>query len=308
MNDKPQISDDDATLSSLLNLAGPTDQIAGDVEKRVYASVKNEWSQSNGAGRITRWGVPMALAATVLLAFFMNQSNVPVESRSIGNILGSGNDVFVGDVIDTRVDGGLSLWLNGDISLRVDEQTVLKVAAEDEFTLMAGRIYIDTGDRIYSDRHVAIHTASGSAIDVGTQFSVSYDHADMSVAVREGRVDLSDGEQTHSAEQGQKLTLRPGRSAELDSVPIAGPEWEWAIALAPDFVLQEHSLLDFLKWASRETGMELEFDSDDVRSAARIAQPYGSIEGLSPLQAVEAVLATTQLRYTIKGDTISISK
>lgn len=298
--------DDDATLSTLLNLAGPTDQIPDAIEDRVYANVRSEWSRSASRPRIARWTVPFALAATVLLAFFINSSSVEVELHPIGSVLADGSSVFVGDVIDTDANGGMSIWLDGDISLRVDENTLLQVAAANKFTLLAGRVYVDTGDRIYASRHITIATATGTATDIGTQFSVSYRAADMSVAVREGSVDLSDGQATHTAVRGDKLTLRPGRPVETGLVPIAGPEWQWAVALAPQFVLSEHTLLEFLKWVARETGMELVFDSDEVRAAVRVSRSYGSIEGLTPLQAAEAVLATTQFDYSIAGNTISI--
>jgi ferric-dicitrate binding protein FerR (iron transport regulator) len=300
--------DDDAALSKLLNLAGPPEQISGAVEGRVYARVRSEWSQSSRPSQVVRWGLPLALAATVLIAFFISSPGTKVEVRSIGSVLASGQEVFVGDVIDTSTGGGMSVWLDGDISLRIDENTQLQVAAINQFTLMAGRVYVDTGDRIYATRHITVETASGKATDIGTQFSVSYEKTEMSVAVREGRVELSDGHANHNAAKGEKLTLRPGRTVEFDTVPIAGPEWEWAVALAPAFVLQDHSLLEFLKWAARETGMNLVFDSGEVRAAARVSRSYGSIDGLTPLEAVEAVLATTQFDYSIDGNTISIGK
>jgi ferric-dicitrate binding protein FerR (iron transport regulator) len=299
---------DDSALSTLLNLAGPTAEISPQIEKRVYANVRGEWSRTANRPRAARWVIPFALAATVLIAVLINDPVTDTARHAIGTVASSGDEVFVGDVIDTDVDSGMSIWLNDEISLRVDQDTVLSVVAADKFELMAGRVYIDTGDRIYSDRHITIVTASGRATDIGTQFSVSYDDADMSVAVREGRVDLTGDRESRSAVRGQKLTLRAGQAIQVGSVELVGPEWDWAVALAPEFALEEHSLLDFLKWVSRETGLELVFNSDDVRAAARISRAYGSIEGLTPLEAVEAVLATTQFRYSIDGNTISIAQ
>ena len=129
----------------------------------------------------------------------------------------------------------------------------------------------------------------------------------MSVAVREGRVDLTDGRQSSSAMRGERMTLRSGGSIEIDAVQIAGPQWQWAVALAPQFELENHTLLEFLKWASRETGMELVFDTNETRAATRVSRSYGSIDGLTPLEAVEAVLATTEFKYVIDGQSISIS-
>jgi ferric-dicitrate binding protein FerR (iron transport regulator) len=302
----------------LLKLAGPSAEIPQQLEQRVYQKVRSEWQQSSQQARgrtawskrapLMRWALPLAMAASVLVAVLLIPANPDAPLRSVGNVLADGRQVFVGDHIDTASDGATSILLDGDISLRVDNHTQLQIVAADEFALLSGRVYIDTGDRIYSDRHVTITTASGSATDIGTQFSVSYAQDLMSVAVREGRVDLSDKQHSYSAVRGQKVSLRDGQTAQIDAVEIAGAEWQWAIALAPDFDLEQHSVLDFLKWAARETGLELVFDDDQVRSAARTARSHGSISGLSPLEAVEAVLATTQFRYSIDGDTLLIQK
>jgi ferric-dicitrate binding protein FerR (iron transport regulator) len=304
---KDMTDENDSTLSALLKLAGPTEEISTDVEQRVYGKVRDAWEESSNRSGPLRWAIPLALAATVLIAISLNSSNTDAPLHSVGTYAQSGARIYVGDVIDTSIDGGQTIALSGDISLRVDQNTRLEVGDTGEFTLMAGRIYVDTGDRIYSDRHIIVHTASGTATDIGTQFSVAYRNASMSVAVREGRVDLTDGRQSSSAMRGERMTLRSGGSVEIDAVQIVGPEWEWAVALAPQFELEGHTLLEFLKWGSRETGMQLVFDTDEARAATRISRSYGSIDGLTPLEAVEAVLATTEFNYAIDGDTISIS-
>jgi hypothetical protein len=304
---KDMTDENDSTLSALLKLAGPTEEISTDVEQRVYGKVRDEWQQTATRPRSYRWTIPIALAASVLVAISLNSFDTVTPVRSAGFNVQSGASVFVGDVIDTSIDGGQTIALSGDISLRVDQNTRLAVDAAGEFTLMAGRIYVDTGDRIYADRHIIVNTVHGTATDIGTQFSVAQSDASMSVAVREGRVDLTDGRQSSSATRGEKMTLRSGGSIEIDALQIIGPEWEWAIALAPQFELESHTLLEFLKWASRETGMELVFDTDESRASARVSKSYGSIDGLAPLEAVEAVLATTEFNYVIDGDSISIS-
>ena len=299
--------ENDSTLSALLKLAGPTEEISTEVEQRVYGRVKEEWEQAAGGSRSYRWAIPLALAATVLVVISLSSSNTEIPMHSVGTYVDTGSPIFIGDVIETGAEGGQSIALGGEISLRVDQNTFLEVDGAGEFSLMAGRIYVDTGDRIYADRHIIVHTASGTATDIGTQFSVAYADTVMRVAVREGRVDLTDGRLSSSAMRGERMTLQSGGSIENDEVPVAGSEWEWAVALAPQFSLGDHTLLEFLKWASREAGMDLEFDTVETRAVARASKSYGSIDGLTPLQAVEAVLATTEFKFSIVGNTISIS-
>jgi len=316
-NKQPDDSND--TLTALLKLAGPSAEIDRDIEARVYANVRREWSRGNTWLRPARWAVPLALAASILIAFGLNESDNAPQARAIGAVtvltgdaqtagLAVGDNIFTGDVLDTSNRQGLSLLFADDISVRLDADTLLRADSASEFTLLAGRVYIDTGDRIYADRHVTVNTASGTATDIGTQFSVGLDNADMSVAVREGQVDLKEGGQVYSAMRGEKVTVRPGKAAQFDTVSVRGEEWDWAVALAPTFDIENKSVLEFLKWVSRETGMALEIESDAVRMETMRPRLHGSVDGMSPLEALDAVLATTQFEYSIEGDTITVRK
>lgn len=308
----------DDTLAAVLKLAGPSPVIDREVEHRVYANVKQEWSRSRHRSSAMRWAVPVALAASVLVAISLidSPSTIPAPT-AIGtvSIIGSGTDnvahavgdaIYASDVLDTSGQGGMSVMLAKDISLRIDANTLLRVDAASEFTLLTGRIYIDTGDRIYPDRHVTIYTATGTATDVGTQFSVRFKDADMSIAVREGLVNVKEGSRTHSARRGDRVTVRPGTGAQFDSVEVYGPEWAWVTALASEFVIENSSLLEFLRWVERETGMELEIESEAIRIETRRSRLHGSIAGMAPLDALEAVLATTQFTYSIDDGRIVI--
>jgi len=315
VQDKPS-NDNNDTLTALIKLAGPSAEIDSRVEDRVYTAVHREWSRNKPWSQPVRWALPFALAASILIAFSLRESDTVPQPQTVGSVtvamgetgLKVGDHVNTGDVLDTSNGHGVSLALNDDISLRVDAETLIKVDSANEFTLMAGRIYIDTGDRIYSDRHVTVHTASGVATDVGTQFSVRFENADMSVAVREGQVDLNEGDQIHTAQRGDKITVRPGKAAQYDVVPVTGEQWGWALALAPTFDIENRSLLDFLRWVARETGLELSIESDEMRMETMRPKLHGSVDGMSPLEALEAVLATTDFEYSIDGDTIKVSK
>ena len=130
----------------------------------------------------------------------------------------------------------------------------------------------------------------------------------MSVAVREGRVDVARDQSSFTALAGDRLTLQPGREIVVDKVTPYDPSWQWAISLAPSFDIENRSLMDFLKWASRETGKTLVFPNDDVRMAAMGTDIFGSIRNFTPAEAIESVLSTTQFRYRIDEKSITITK
>lgn len=309
---------DDDALATLMTLAGPRAVVPLDIEHRVRDIVRNEWRRSTTVVRTMRWAVPVAMAASLVIAIGINSNSQSplVSAPAVGAIalvagvdtasLVVGNKVRVGDVL-TTVDGqGVSVALNGDISLRIAAASAVRVDAMDEYSLITGQLYVDTGETIYPDKRITVSTPYGSATDIGTQFSVSFDGAMMDVAVREGRVDVTDSVATYATEAGHRLALRNGGVAVVDPMAIDDPTFEWAIALAPTFEIENESLLDFLKWASRETGKELVFAGNDVRLAAMGIKLHGTLPKLSPIEAAEAVLATTKFTFRIDGSTISI--
>jgi hypothetical protein len=84
--------------------------------------------------------------------------------------------------------------------------------------------------------------------------------------------------------------------------------WNWASALAPALDLNDKSLLELLRWAARETGLELVFEDDELRMRAMRTDIHGSVSNFTPLEVLESVLATTTFRYRIEADRIVIQR
>lgn len=312
---------DERTVAALMNLAGPRAAIPDAIEKRVHAAVRRDWEGSTRRKTILRWSVPAALAATVLIAISVGTRSPEVTPQAIGVVasvnneataaaknLNVGSEVFPGQIVETADEFAVSVLLAGDVSLRLAAGSSISFTAADEVTLHRGTVYADSGDRIYRDRHLTVHTRNGSATDIGTQFSVAIEDDQLQVAVREGRVDVTHQDLLHTAQAGKKLTLQKGAAVVIDEVSPYDASWAWAVSLAPEFQLENRSVLDFLKWAARETGKSLDFSGDDVRMAAMRTEVFGSIDGLSPSEALEAVLATTEFRYRIDERSITISR
>jgi hypothetical protein len=306
-------ADADDSLAALMNLAGPRADIPADVEARVHTRVQDEWRNATVGQRRARWAIPAALAATVLIALAFTVQQTDVRQPALGSVSyasgGSravGEPVHAGDQIETRAGEGISISLGNSISLRIAASTSLRIDRQDEITLLHGTVYADSGDRIYRDRHLVINTDAGTATDIGTQFSVAYDDDVLSVAVREGRVDVVREQASFSAEAGDRLIVKSDGVAVYGEISSHDPSWAWAAALAPPFDLENRSLLDFLHWAARETGKSLVFSSDDVRMAARSTHVFGSIRNFTPAEAIQSVLSTTQFAYEISDSSIMI--
>lgn len=331
---------DDETVERLLRLAGPREPIPEDVaarvydrvhrewqassrppdSSRVYRRVRREWKRDATIRRVRRWAVPIALAASVVVAVTMLLQPPPsapdrIALGTIARVVGAGatgpaigQPVYAGDVLETGTGEKLSILINDGESLRIDEETTLAFVARDEFRLDSGRMYADTGDFMYRDRGLIIHTAMGSVTDVGTQFSVQATAERLDVAVREGRVDVSHGASEFVAVAGERLSLDRSGEPEVGSVEPYDAFWNWTAALAPSFDIENKSLLDFLRWAARETGRELVFEDNELRMSAMRTDLHGSVEDFQPLEALESVLATTNFRYRIQADRIVIER
>jgi ferric-dicitrate binding protein FerR (iron transport regulator) len=326
--------DDDTALASIIKLAGERPDIPMAVESRVYHRVQEEWQNATASpnsdkvyrkvhstwrrGNLMRWLLPAGVAATAIMAtVFMSQPD-PVPLRvvaTVSTVIGaepfsatyaSGSVVYAGDVIATGEGEGLSLLLARNESLRIDENTQLRVDATDQYTLLSGRVYADTGQFIYRNGGLKIDTPLGLVTDVGTQFSVTATNESLDVAVREGRVDVQTASQVHAARMGQRMLLAPGEGAAVTDLDTHDDYWDWIVDLTPAFDLTNRSLLDFLKWAARETGRELVFISDESRMSAMRTDVHGSVSGLTPEEALQAILATTTIRYRIELDKIII--
>ena len=286
--------------------------------ERVYANVRREWKQTPARSLMRRWALPVALAAVAILAVAVIiqrapqiPSNVPVGTivRNLDDgsrHFAEGSPVYPGETIVTGSDGGMSVTLANAESLRLDAATRLSVITSDQFRLHEGRIYADTGDFMYRDKGLIIETRLGTVTDVGTQFSVHAYGDILDVAVREGRVDIMDDTQEVVAVAGERMILEGGRHTTRQMLEAHDDYWNWMTDLTPSYDLENRSLLDFLRWAARETGRELEFEDNELLMAAMRTDLHGSVRDVTPVEAVAAVMSTTNFKYRLEKTKIVI--
>ena len=327
-------------IEKLLKLAGPRAEIPDGVEQRTYELVRREWQassrQPDGSkiynkvrrawrrkGRLERlflWSLPLGGATAAVIAMFVMMQPGPTPTISVATIskivqpataagrYARNMNVYAGTSLSTGEDEGLSLLLARSESLRIDENTEVRVDAKDLFTLIRGRVYVDTGQFVYRDGGLNIRTEFGSVTDVGTQFSVSTTDRSLVVAVREGRVDINSDNEAFVVMVGEHMTLQRNAAPQVSAIDANDERWNWVAELAPDFDIENRSLFDFLKWAARETGRELVFESDELRMLTMRTDIHGQISKLTPDEALRAVLPTTTVRYRIESAKIFIEQ
>jgi ferric-dicitrate binding protein FerR (iron transport regulator) len=192
------------------------------------------------------------------------------------------------------------------VSLRLDQGTIVKVASADELVLTAGALYIDS--QAQNPQELTVRTDAGSVRHVGTQYEVRTHADDMVVSVREGRVVIANAAGTSSGVAGEEIRVTPRGQIVRGTVAAHDPRWQWASRTAPQFDINDHTLAVFLEWVARETGRKVVYASSEAQSAANELKLRGSIVGLDPDTALNAVLSTTQLhRYQTKDELIGIA-
>lgn len=345
MNDESDKSNErnHAAIGRPLRLAGRRPAVPDHVEARVYARVHDEWQRATrepGEEQVyravhkawrskNRWSawrlaMPLALAASVILAIFLvvKPDLVPAPDSvdyvigSVARVVGGdrsqlpapGTRLVRGQRVATGPGEGLSVRVTGSESVRLAENTTVIFDGRHELTLLAGRIYADTGDFVYRDRNLVVTTPAGKVTDIGTRFVVAIDDTRLEVAVREGRVDVKRGANEHVAVGGERMTIAADGDVAVEDVAAHADYWNWAAGLAPAYDIDGKSLFDFLRWAARETGHELVFGDDEVRLAAMRTDLHGSIEGFAPLNAIDSVIATTSFRYRVDAGRIIIER
>jgi ferric-dicitrate binding protein FerR (iron transport regulator) len=179
----------------------------------------------------------------------------------------------------------------------VDEGSRVRIESPRDVVLIGGRIYVETNSRVGSNEALQVHTSFGDVRDVGTRFEVRVGDGQLRVRVRDGEVIVNAG--TDSARAGRGMEIATGaRGLETRAVASFGADWDWVAKTSPPFVLAGRTLAEFLDWVSRESGYTVTIEGP-ARAAASTTVLQGSIDGLTPDEALDVVLPSTGLEHRV---------
>ncbi len=307
MNER-QLSDD--AVEKLLRIAGPRPPVPPERAARAKANVREAWAAGVRRRRFQRralWSAPLAAAAMFAIIFLLipRPRFVPVASPPIATVervIGSAS-VALGERVPlhaavTTSDGArAALRLADGTSMRIDRSSHVRFDAPRRFVLDRGAIYIAT---VHTG--VEVVTPFGVVRDVGTAFEVRVGSDSARLRVRDGEVVVG----SHRAGKGEQLDVS-ARGVSASRVPTWGSEWEWASSVAPALALDGKRVTAFLAWVSGEGGVEVRFDSPITARKAAATTLHGSINGVPPLAAAEAVLPTAGMRATFDRGVLTVS-
>lgn len=318
-------------LARLLRAAGRRPEPPRDAYEETLALVTATWQAKLHRRRLRirfvagTLAAGLACAAALLALLVPEPATIARPDRLLGTVewqAEAGSDWSAlpdsdttalgrGSRLRTATGSYAGLRLAGDRSLRLARNTEVRLTAMDEIELISGTLYVDSGRPPAEPRPpLAIVTPAGRAIELGTQFEVSYrPGGNYRLRVREGLVRLVAPVRVIDGAAGSELRIDvDGRVAEA-SVDPASDVWDWVLAVAPIPVVDGRPVTVLLDWVSRETGRALRYAPPELREHAKHTTLHGHIGGLSPLAALDVLLATTDLAYAILEDgTIEVRK
>jgi len=328
MNEQPRTDErDDADLAALLAAVGPRSQASPDTMASVRAAVAAEWRATVAARqrrrRFTTWAAAAGVAAAALAVWIAQPLRAPggevVASltRVVGDVQQNDGDgrwvplesaglLKSGAQLRTGTGGQLALRLNDGVELRLDSRTLVALEDAQQARLAHGAIYVDShAEPGTTPSEFMLATPAGTVRHLGTQYQARVANGDLRVAVREGRVQVGTTTGNVQGAAGEQLTISDGRVARSELAANAA-EWDWLATITPPFNLEGRSVDAFLAWAGRETGRTVVYGSPDAEQQAREVILSGTLEGLTPDEAVAAVLSTTSLQAALDGDRLRI--
>jgi hypothetical protein len=316
--------DTDNSIGTLMKLAGERDMPSVAARERARVAAEAAWRAglesaparvSARGRRFTTWAIAAAILAFVLGgAWYLKAPPLVPVARVVavndqaslsGPLAGApapGAAVFAGATLATT-DGRVALAF-GALSLRVDRNSRLRFDAPDRVTLIAGRVYVDSGG-VNALAVLQIATPAGSVRHLGTQFQVTVEGALTRIQVREGRVAV-DGPLFREVAAGEKLEVR-GATAELTRAQTAhGEAWEWTAQTAPTFDIENRLLSEFVAWIAREHGWQLRYADAAVQARAQEVRLHGSLEGLDGDAMIERVALITGTPLLLRDGALTI--
>jgi ferric-dicitrate binding protein FerR (iron transport regulator) len=307
-------------LATLIRRAGPRSQPSAALENQVRSAVYEEWQRTvkrHRQHKATRWLAAAAIGAIALTLGWRAVVTTPVAAP-IATIAASEGQVHVNDTmiadpsglqvheqdrIETSTGGGLRLAIKGTASVRLSSATQVRWLGSQQVELEQGSIYVDSGRDHFP---LTIKTRFGIIRHLGTRYQVHVGESAVQIQVRDGQVDLSGAQGVTRIGSGESLRVDNDGQLLRQAIARFGTPWIWADSLAPHFQMDNRSLADFLRWAADESGHSLRYqDAETERAAARTIL-HGSTTSLSPTEAIDAILPTTDFIGRPEGDDLVI--
>ena len=317
---------DDTDLAPLLATVGPRGKASHEAMASVRAAVESEWRATVAARRrrrqYTGWAAAAGVAMAAVAVWIARPAYPPADAvvasvtRVVGEVeqdsgdgrwgaLAAPGTLRAGARVRTSEGGRIALRLTDGVELRLDSGTLVALEDAAHASLSQGAVYVDSRTASGRAAGFELETPTGSVHHLGTQYAARLAADGLRVAVREGRVQVGTPTGAVQGAAGEQLVIRSS-GVERSALAPNAADWDWLSTITPPFTLEGRSVEEFLAWAARETGRVVVFASHEAAERARAVTLSGTVEGLTPDEAIAAVLSTTTLRAEVEAGRIRV--
>jgi len=318
------VMDDDRMLRESLQVK----PLSAAALSRIRAVAESEWRANLVERRPRRW-LPYA-AAAILLALMSagglflagvgredlgepaarlmrSETSGVFEVHALRQDIPLKEGSVVRSARNFRVNGQALFELEGGGSLRVASGSEFEIVARDVVRLTSGEMYVDIPPGAHADASFVAVTGAGEFRHLGTQFAIAVVNGTTRLRVREGQVQwhAADGDATLPA--GTEVLIDRHMNVTRAAVESTGQQWSWTETMAPEIDIDNRPLGEFLDWFARETGRRLVIADGTTQHQIDSIRMHGSVHGLTPMQALKAVMASTSLRFDLPAGAIRVS-
>ena len=269
----------DNDIRQLLETAGPRASPPPEMRERVHAEALKTWQALEP--RRSRLKPTLAVAASLLAAVFAAVAwwSLPTV-EPVGTVThydglfridqehGKRSSLLPGSRVTTERDSHVTIRLAGNVEILADEETTMTMLSANEVALAEGRVYVDAS----RGSAVRVLTNQATVTDIGTLFQVALVRDELTVAVREGEVEigLPDPLRATAADGfGELVRISNARTLERRSVAMDDAIWAWVQESRPPHQLAGSTVYDYLRWVAADSGLELRFASQVVGQQVR---------------------------------------
>jgi len=315
-------SEDRDVLGDLIQAAGRRPVPSTDQYRETYAASHDAWQEkvrsTKRRQRVFSIAASFFAVAIVVSAVWQLAPVAPIPSIATAVVVqgdaaifspqtGSwdplaepGVEISPGARIRTADSGRTALRLGDLVSVRINSDSEIIFISATQLELVAGMVYLDSGSS-FPIGGLEVTTPHGIVRDIGTQFELRSLTDGLRVRVREGIVQLyqSGAGPDVEGEAGDEFRIDGRGTIQRDRFSSFDPEWEWAEALAGPPQINGMRVLEFLNWIARETGRQIHYEEPGVQLAAGTAVLHGSAQDLTPMDALDVMLQTTDFNYSL---------
>lgn len=313
--DKERQAEGPDDIARLIAGAGKRPVPPAQIHESARAAVEQAWNESTSQRTSRRRALWLSAAGVAAMTFgliWLALQRPSAEASDAATLLAARGEVTVTTTQDRQLivagsrlpagttvrtaKTGFVLMTVASVTMHVGPQSTLRIGRAGRVRLTDGRLYVESAVASEPSPPLIVLTPFGQVSHLGTQFQVIVDSAAMTVSVRSGHVRVKEpDDRVQRLTEGDGLEVHRDGTVQRITVAPYGASWAWVDSLVPDFPIDGRPLSEFLAWYTRETGLKLVLMGPRTVAAVRRTTLSGSIAGLTPNQALAAVMATTDL-------------